>query len=148
MLEKDRRTSVTLCDELKRALSFAPLNLPPSLAKVAIGNIESQSTANASLTGLRDKVAEREMLSLLLTVAENASRRKEMLLNAMEETCTRQADKLPFGDEEFASSAGPPLQIQGQYAWLRANLDETNQTLRTAMYYLRALYGKAYFPSK
>jgi len=97
--------------------------------KLTPTNYQSQETPKT----IRDKVAEREILSMLVRVGETATKRKELILQKMEEICARRV-------------AEPTTSLREHHAWLRANLDETNETLEMVTLYIRVLYGKLYLP--
>jgi len=82
---------------------------------------------------------ERELLVLLLRIADAATKRKEALLEE-----TELAVSLIDEDSSLMSSR----RFMDHYSWLETNLEETNKTLSMALQYIRMMYGKAYLPSR
>lgn len=101
---------------------------------------DEDDEARASLV---EKVAERETLVTLMSIIETATARKAMLLDVVEKFSALLVDRLPFGE-------GPPSNhvisgyFETHFAWLRANLEETNNTLDRAISFVKLMYGKAY----
>lgn len=79
---------------------------------------------------MREQVAEREMLGHIISVLQAATLRKKLLLDEIE--------KLDSMDAETNEE---------DRVWLLANLEETNETLNSALQHLRLLYGDLYLPS-
>lgn len=114
------------------------------LAKKQASNIEDDEDAeDSSRAALIEKVAERETLVTLMAIIDAATSRKAMLLNVMGKFNALLVDRLPFGE-------GPPPNhvisgyFEKHFAWLRANLEMTNQTLDLSLSYMKVMYGKAY----
>ena len=101
---------------------------------------DGEDEARAALV---EKVAERETLVTLMSIIDTATSRKAMLLDVMEKFSALLVDRLPFGE-------GPPSNhvisgyFESHFAWLRANLLETNKALNRAVSVMKLMYGKAY----
>jgi hypothetical protein len=93
---------------------------------------------------LVEAVAEREALMKLASLLDALIERKAMLLDALEAMQT----SVTHSDRHF-TGIGNIIKVnkefQEHYAWLDANLDETNLHLDAALTHLQTLYGKAYY---
>ena len=126
------KESISCERELSRLISGHPFGLQMT---------ENEDDDARSI--LVEKVAEREALVSLMSIIETASSRKARLLDVIEKFSALLVDRLPFGE-------GPPSNhvisgyFEKHFAWLRANLMETNKTLESAVSLMKVMYGKAY----
>jgi hypothetical protein len=132
------RDELTMDIELGNAICFKPVTTNPKGGPRSYGG---PVVPNITL----NEVAEREILVTLLSLLEAATKRKNLLLHALEDFHTGMVQNLPFGGQQ--QEATVPKDQQHHYGWIRANLDQTNQTLREALSKMRLLYGKAYLPA-
>jgi DIRP len=142
------RGALSVNDYVVQTLGFTPVRSPDRAIQDSENEEEIWSTLDAS------KELEKEHLSLLETVAEHdsfldlietvdeARNRKEELLGLIADANALMVNSLPFGD----GGSTTPLSSDAKkhLAWLRANLDQTNRVLVTAIGYLRTLFGDAY----
>ena len=95
---------------------------------------------------LIEKVAERETLVRLMCVLDVGIKRKEMLLEAVEnfhrilDAQVRESGK----DVEAILSCSLNKDFKDHYAWLNANLQLNELTLEAAMVHLQLMYGQGY----
>ena len=91
---------------------------------------------------MRETVAEHDSFLDLIETVDEARNRKEELLGLIADANALMVKSLPFGD----GGSTTPLSSDAKrhLAWLRANLDQTNRVLVTAIGYLRTLFGDAY----
>jgi hypothetical protein len=130
---------MTRKDEIVRLLSAKSLELPRRL-NLAIGDVDNSDER----TTLLNKVAERETLVTLMAAIETAMTRKTMILEALEKCNTLLVTNLPFG-ESPETSTSPPRHVEQHYAWLLANLEQTNQSLEVGRAHLRIMYSEGYY---
>lgn len=110
--------------ELANSLYFTPVSATRTNGQAR--GVQSQ----------KELVAEHEMLLVVLSTVDVASRRKELLLAALEEASAR-LESLPSTNASF---------LKESIVWLWANLEHTNEVLEEAIQKMRLLYGKAYLP--
>jgi hypothetical protein len=86
----------------------------------------------------RDEEAERNILISIMAIADTATKRKKMILEALEKS------NVLTGSEHTTS-----LRVMKEnQAWLLANLEQTNRTLDSALLHMQVMYGKGYSKSK
>lgn len=126
----------TLC---KPAATVTPIDEP-----VYHGKSDGCSTAATSSRPLIEEIAENEAFLTLVRTIERARVRKKTLIEVIDDTNALLIDQLPFGAEFNPADLNLSKSAQDHLNWLLANLDQTNQVLRTALNHLRNLYGNAY----
>ena len=88
-----------------------------------------------------DAAAERETLVSLMATIDAASKRKSLILDALE---TFNAQTVDHGNFEGTPHVTDSQEDGLHRAWLLANLELTNHSLNMAMAHLRLMYGEAY----
>jgi len=130
---------VTAGEIHEKTLQFAPL----IFKKASDHKRDEKRSGNTgdkdvAFEDVRNEAAEREMLILLVKVADAAAKRKEILLDSVEKLIARR-------DQE-KTEKNVLRRLRDYHVWLWANLEETNRTLNMALRYIRLMYGRAYLP--
>jgi len=110
--------------------------------EIVVDGKEIETTSHPAKTRAKNSAAERELLGRLLAQADTSTRRKEMLLDALHKFNIECASELPVGSDVGKSCLSRVR--RDLYIWLRANLEETNDTLASIWRYIRLMYSGIY----
>lgn len=150
--------TISASDDLAQSLGFTPFGSEKTDSRSGgnLGGINggkpgtAPSTKNGVSNGrdsLLEVVADYDGFLTLMEVVDAARKRKLELLGLLEDANALMVNRLPFGD---GARDSPELSrgAKEHLAWLRSNLEQTNQVLRSASDYLRLLFGDSYLPTQ